>query len=257
MHRSLFPPLALALALLGACASSKSASKAQLYYELGMNLMSEDKVPAALSNLQEAAKLDPDRPEILMHLGIAYMKLGNDAKAEEALSRALELQPDSPDLMNNLSAFYLQAKKPEKAALYAQQALQILTYQTPELALANLAQAQVAMKQKERALGTLEDALKRSPDNCAVRMLYSRTLYQNGRDSQAMREARLVQKRCPLKASGHLWEAYLLYKHRRRQDSQAKYQQTLELMRRGPGADQAQEALFNLKNHVPPPEPGL
>ena len=47
----------------------------------------------AIGPFQESLKKQPDAPEVLYHLGMAYAKMGDKAKAREALERAVKLDP--------------------------------------------------------------------------------------------------------------------------------------------------------------------
>ena len=47
----------------------------------------------AVKPFEESLKKRPDQPEVLFHLGLAYAKLDEKAKARDALERALKLNP--------------------------------------------------------------------------------------------------------------------------------------------------------------------
>lgn len=57
------------------------------YYKKGMPEL-------AVKALEFSAKKDPQNPLYLVHLGLAYAKMGNPAKAKASLTEALKLKPD-------------------------------------------------------------------------------------------------------------------------------------------------------------------
>jgi Tfp pilus assembly protein PilF len=76
------------------------AAKAQLPNEstiadtLGWIYLKRGMLPLATTNLEEAVRLNPTSVMSHYHLGVAYAKDGDDAKARKSLERALTLQPD-------------------------------------------------------------------------------------------------------------------------------------------------------------------
>ena len=57
-----------------------------VYYKKGLPSL-------ALKPLEESAKKLPNHPEVLVHLGLTYAKLGENDKARAALERAFKLNP--------------------------------------------------------------------------------------------------------------------------------------------------------------------
>jgi tetratricopeptide (TPR) repeat protein len=63
---------------------------------LGWIYYKRDMPNMAIRPLEDSLKRRPDYPETLYHLGLAYAKLGDQARAREALERALKLDPKFP-----------------------------------------------------------------------------------------------------------------------------------------------------------------
>ena len=63
---------------------------------LGWIYYKKDMANLAIRPLEESLKKRPDYAETLYHLGLAYAKTGDDAKARQALERALKLDPQFP-----------------------------------------------------------------------------------------------------------------------------------------------------------------
>jgi tetratricopeptide (TPR) repeat protein len=57
-----------------------------IYYKKGLATL-------ALRPLEDSLKKRPDNPDVLYHLGLAYAKAGEKAKARDALNRALKINP--------------------------------------------------------------------------------------------------------------------------------------------------------------------
>ena len=70
-----------------------------IYYKKGLPDL-------AVRPLEESLKKRPDSAEVLFHLGLAYAKLGDNAKARVALERALKLDPKmgGDELRNTLAS---------------------------------------------------------------------------------------------------------------------------------------------------------
>jgi tetratricopeptide (TPR) repeat protein len=58
---------------------------------------------AARPYLEEAVRLQPERADYLLQLGVCHLELGDYRRAEAALRRGLEVKPGDRDLLNNLS----------------------------------------------------------------------------------------------------------------------------------------------------------
>jgi tetratricopeptide (TPR) repeat protein len=63
---------------------------------LGWIYYKKDMASLAIRSFEDSLKRRPDTPEVLYHLGLAYAKAGDEAKAREALERALKLNPQFP-----------------------------------------------------------------------------------------------------------------------------------------------------------------
>ena len=60
---------------------------------IGWIYYKKDLPSMAVKSLEESLKKRPDTADVLVHLGLAYAKLGENAKARAAFERALKLQP--------------------------------------------------------------------------------------------------------------------------------------------------------------------
>lgn len=78
---------------------------------------------AAWSNLQLAAQMTPDDPEIWNNTGLVARKRGDVVKAREAYSKALGLKADYPECLNNMAVLEMQSGNTGKAKELLEKAL--------------------------------------------------------------------------------------------------------------------------------------
>ena len=75
--------------------SAENKKDVQLHFTLGVLLASERQYKAAQLELEQANALQPETFEILYNLGQAYLRGGENAKADLALNRAIKLKPET------------------------------------------------------------------------------------------------------------------------------------------------------------------
>ena len=75
---------------------------AEALHLLGVLLCQRGDAAGGCELLHQAAKADPDCPEVHFNLAKALTETGQQDPAREAYRRALELRPDYPDALNNL-----------------------------------------------------------------------------------------------------------------------------------------------------------
>ncbi len=139
--------------LLAACASTtpnmKTEAKARM--EIGVNSLRNNDLPGAMKELTKASELDPDNPEIDMVLGLAYQRRGDLKNAEKCLRRAIDKKPDYADAHNNLGYLLSLQGRGKEAIREFEKAADNLFYQTPEVALTNMAEEYRRLKDPKKA----------------------------------------------------------------------------------------------------------
>ncbi len=118
---------------------TKGSSRRRARAESGRQLetaaraLKAGKAAEALSSLAAAARLAPDDPEVLGHLGWAFVLTGRVRQAVDVLRRSVTLRPDAGDVHHHLGVA-LQALGDERSAIAEfQEAVRL----SPELADAN------------------------------------------------------------------------------------------------------------------------
>ena len=188
----------LAFLLDPGCASrtKRDPEQSQIRYQLATGYFRDQRVEAAIEELQKALQADPDNADAYNMLGIIALRQGHDyvaqleaasclkgkdaelvrseaqAKFKDAgknLRKAVELRPEFPEAWNNLSVAESQLRSWDEAVTAAQNALKDAAYATPELARANLGWAYYQKKDFQSAWKELHEAVSRAPGFCVAR----------------------------------------------------------------------------------------
>ena len=99
-------------------AARKPIERAQKFSESG-------NYAAAAQELEKAAALDPDNPDILNNLGSQFYRLWRFAEAAAQLKRAIELDPSSSVAHSNLGAVWLAQGDRKSAEREARRAIEL------------------------------------------------------------------------------------------------------------------------------------
>ncbi|MCB9098405.1 MAG: tetratricopeptide repeat protein [Anaerolineales bacterium] len=75
--------------------------------ELGTKALEQGQISAATQLLEQARKLEPDHPDLLLNLGGAYILSKKFKQAVEVLESLSDRQPSNPMVWTNLGAAYL------------------------------------------------------------------------------------------------------------------------------------------------------
>jgi type IV pilus assembly protein PilF len=220
----------LALLLEPGCASrpKRNPEQSQIRYQLGADNFRNQRVEAAIEELQKSLEADPENADAYNMLGIIALRQGHDylaqlegmsclkgkdgelvradaqTKFKEAakdLLKAVELRPEFPEAWNNLSVAKIQLQEWDTAIEAAQNALKYSTYATPEIARANLGWAYYQKKDNQNAWRELHEAVSRAPGFCVARYRLAKVYTERGDTDQALDALTPVLsdiKRCPI-----------------------------------------------------------
>jgi len=220
----------LALLLDSGCAShpKRDPEQSQIRYQLAVGYFRDQRVEAAIEELQKALQADPESGDAYNMLGLIALRQGHDylaqleiasclkgkdaelvraeaqAKFKQAaqnLHKAVELRPEFAEAWNNLSVAELQLQSWAAAIEAAQNALKDPSYGMPEFARANLGWAYYQKKDIQNAWKELHEAVSRSPGFCVGRYRLAKVYVdRNEIDQAADVLASVVSdlKRCPI-----------------------------------------------------------
>jgi Tfp pilus assembly protein PilF len=150
--------LLLAVLFLVACAPKigpeeiVTPEQVQARLELAERYLVEGEPRLALQQLLLIEPKAKDNPRLYFDLGLTYMAMGEDPKAEQAFLKAIQLDQNYAEAWNNLGQIYLVQGRYSQAEQAFKKALSILTYLTPEFAAYNLAQLYLKQGQPDLAL---------------------------------------------------------------------------------------------------------
>jgi Tfp pilus assembly protein PilF len=220
----------LALLLDPGCASrpKRDPEQSQIRYQLAAGYFRDQRVEAAIEELQKSLQADAENADAYNMLGIIALRQGHDylaqletasclrgkdaesvrgdaqAKFKEAiknLRKAVELRPEFPEAWNNLSVAEFQLQSWDAAIEAAQNALKDAAYATPEMARANLGWAYYQKKDIQSAWKELHEAVSRAPGFCVARYRLAKVYVDRGETDQEMDALAPVVsdiRRCPI-----------------------------------------------------------
>ena len=222
---------ALALWLCASSLAAQAPLDPETRFTIALTHLREGRLQMALDEMRRAIKDDPKNPYFQKGLGLAYMQQRDFDKAVEAFRKALELNPYYVDVRNDLgTALVLQGKREEGKKEFLT-AFNDPTYNAPEVAARNLAQAcfeekdyqqaynwyhtsalrnpkyvdahlgqadaLLAMNQAEQAVSLLQGAARDLPDSLQIRLGLGDALYRSGRFGEARQELEAVASKDP------------------------------------------------------------
>ncbi|MCP5264812.1 MAG: type IV pilus biogenesis/stability protein PilW [Burkholderiaceae bacterium] len=247
--------LLAALALLGGCAGTagpgigsddtvvpKSANdseqrrRARIRLELAAGYYQQKNYSVALDELRQALTIDPNYAAAYGMLGLVYMSLREDSKAEQSFAQGLKLMPDSAELNNNYGWYLCSRGKFEASITYFEKALKDPLYQTPSRALHNAGICMRRAGDDKRAQRYLLRAFQIDATNpVAMYNLAEIYLKQKDLDRAHFYAQRLVTSH-PATART-LWLALRVQRARGDRDGEASL--ATQLRRRFPGSPEA------------------
>jgi tetratricopeptide (TPR) repeat protein len=130
------------------------------------NFLEEFELRKALTQYQEAIKLDPNNAGPFNGLAGAYAGLGDFVTAINYYEKAIELDPNQAGPFNGIGSAYLALGNSEKAIEYFKKATKLDPNEVSSWYY--LGSAHLALKQYENALAVFKDALRIHKDNAFI-----------------------------------------------------------------------------------------
>jgi tetratricopeptide (TPR) repeat protein len=107
--------LAIPVLFCPALAWSQSLTEAAVRIDRAVIAYEEKKYDAALAELQEALKLEPDNVEALYYQGLVYMSLNRNPEAQGSLEKAHSLRPANNDIALQLGVLFFNQESYDRA----------------------------------------------------------------------------------------------------------------------------------------------
>ncbi len=217
------------------CASRPKRDPDQSFklFQVAVSSYEGNRLEAALGELEQALKADPENADAHNMLGIIALRQGAEYEAQieahscvrgkdaelvredanarfrtarGAFEKAAAAREDYAEAWNNLSVAALNLQDWDLALTAAQNALKVGTYSQPHIARGNLGWAYYQKRDLQRAWRELQDAVSRQPGFCVGRYRLAKVLVDRGQLDEADEHLAAVtaDPRCPIQ------EAYLL-----------------------------------------------
>ena len=162
----------------------------EFHLMLGKAYLNRQETQKALEELERAASMDPNLPFVHFNLGIAYVRAGDNARGEQEFLQDIRIEPDVPDTYELLGEFYRRAARDGEAEQYFHQALQ----RNPRMpgSLSGLAKIYLRKEQYQKALDTIDAALRFAPAAENLHFVRGQTLKKLGRGEEAEKELKMA-----------------------------------------------------------------
>jgi tetratricopeptide (TPR) repeat protein len=155
---------------------------------MGLSYLGERNFSAALFDLTEAEKLDPENPDVVYNLGLAFIGKKRPDLAEAKLLKAILLKPSFSVARNDLGVAYLDLKRWDSAIQQFKIVKDDLFYDNGENASINLGLAYLGKGDYPKALEELQAVAALNPRNPVVRLSLGRVWFAMDKSEQAMAE---------------------------------------------------------------------
>ncbi len=157
---------------------------------MGLSYLGERNYSAALQELIEAEKLEPENPDTLYALGQAYMGKRRPDLAEQKFRKALAIRPGYSSMRNDLGVACLDLKKWDDAIQQFKLVKDDLLYEQHDNAVINLGLAYLGRGSYQQAFEELSALKSLAPRNPIVRVALGRVLFAQDKQTQAISEYR-------------------------------------------------------------------
>jgi type IV pilus assembly protein PilF len=143
--------------------SSSPLERAKIHTELGVSYFENAQLGVALEELNTAVAADKTYAPAYNALGLVYMELKEDSKAEKNFRQAIRLDPSSSEAKNNYGMFLCQRGRENEGIRQLLDALKNPLYPTPEIAYKNAGLCARKAGDTKAAEAYFTQALKLSP----------------------------------------------------------------------------------------------
>ena len=189
-YGTLLTTLVVVSILAGCVATSSSGRPATYHYQMGVSYLEERNYTAALTDLSEAEKLDPNNAELQYNLGRALTGKRRLDLAEQRFLRALALRPNYSEARNDLGVLYLETSRWDNAIQQFRAVKDDLFYPRHDHALINLSLAYLGKGDYSSAMEELQIVRAADPRNPMIKVTVGRVLFAQGKTQQAIDEYR-------------------------------------------------------------------
>jgi Flp pilus assembly protein TadD len=166
---------------------------------ISLHPLTREDFRASLAFFLQAAKEEPDEPDVWFRVALCYEKLEESDKAIENYRKAVALKPDFTTALNNLGSVYIRRQDYAEAAKSLNEAIRV----QPDYATAygNLAVACVGSRDWEGARDAARQALKLNANDPEARLNLGTASLRLGDQAEALRQQEALLKSDKLRAA--------------------------------------------------------
>jgi len=163
-----------------ATASDQTAAqkRAEIRMQLAVGYFEQGQIPVALDEIKKAIAADPTYADAYGMRAVIYMRMGENALANDNFMHALKLAPNNPEQNNNYGSYLCQTGRVQESFKYFDAALANRMYQSPGSALNNAGDCALKIKDFGLAEKYLLQALQLTPDVPITNTNLARVYYQ-------------------------------------------------------------------------------
>ncbi len=154
---------------------------------LGMDMLEQKQIPAAIVYLNDALRVRPNFSAPHLHLAQVYAAQGQRARAEAEFRRALEINPLSTNVRNEFGKFYLDEGRLPEAQVQFQASVESIPTEAAWSGLAEIFSRQNAAAQAESAW---KEVTRMNPFASSAHFALGKLYFSSGRFAEAEQEFR-------------------------------------------------------------------
>jgi tetratricopeptide (TPR) repeat protein len=168
----------------------KRKTQAQAHYMMGLFYENQGKSEEAISEFNEASRLDKEIPAIYLHLATSHIRRGELDKAQEALKQAKAVDPEGIEAGLILALLYTTQQQSEKATQEYEEVMEKIAEIEPRNTdvLKNLAALYYQQNKIEETIATYKLLLDIDKDDYESIFLYGSLLEQKGLREEAIQK---------------------------------------------------------------------
>lgn len=159
--------------------------RARLRVELASGYFEQGQTTVALDQIKQALLADPGFGPAYSLRGLVYMRLNDNALAEESFRRGLQINPRDADILHNYGWFSCLQKRYTEAVQLFNRALAVPLYGGQAKTLMALGSCQLGMGQKAEAESSFSRAYELDPSNPYVGFNLANLEFQRGEFTKA------------------------------------------------------------------------